>query len=123
MTDREIDAYNAACKEAWQIVQGCVAGVVEQIEYAAKHGESFEVGDIAHEVVDGALVYTRDHYVCAWGLRDSGEIDDSEVGTFDEMLARRAFYNLLNEVVGHSDVEEAVAKAEQAGEATEEVGA
>ena len=84
------DAYSAASKEAWKIVEG----VKESLREAIRDGEvtdEEELSDRAHEEIDSALIYTADQWVCAYGLRQIR--DPFEEGLISEPKS-------VNQVIG-----------------------
>ena len=89
--------YEAACLEARKIVRG----LAEELLRAVKDGEVTDEDDLhdyLHESADGALIYTADQWVCAYGL--SSERDPFDEGlisapkNFSEVLAIQAYCNL-----------------------------
>ena len=95
-TDLASLAYDATSRAAWEIVKS----ITDEIERMIKDDEitdEEEISDRLHELIDWALTYTRDQYICVWGLRD--ETDCIEQGTceprnFSDVLASQAFMNL-----------------------------
>jgi len=106
-----MDAYDAASQAAYEIVQSCINSIKSRIE----SGEVTEddLSDAIHEEVDNALIYTRDQYVCVFGLRDDEDCIEEGLCTpenFGQALASQAFCNLRS-VVGSHDFSDALAVA------------
>ena len=109
------DAYGAASKAAWEIVQGCIDSVLQGIRDGEVTGEEY-LSDRIHEEVDNALIYTSDQWLCAYGLperEDAIEEGMCEPTNFGEALTAQAFCNLRSAVEAH-DFTDAFAVAEDA---------
>lgn len=109
------DAYNAATKAAWEIVQHCIKGVLQGIRDGEVPTED-ELSDRIREEVDNALIYTSDQWLCAYGLpEDEDAIEEGLCSptNFGEALTAQAFCNLRSAVEAH-DFSEAFAVAEDA---------
>ena len=110
------DAYGAASKAAWEIVQSCIDSVLQGIRNGEVTGEEY-LSDRIHEEVDNALIYTSDQWLCAYGLPENGgdaiEEGICEPKNFGEALGAQAFMNLRAAVDAH-DFSEAFAVAEDA---------
>lgn len=107
------DAYRAASKEAYEIVESVISGLVSEIEAGYVTDEE-AAQETLHESCDSALIYTHTRYVCAWALPDSDEFDPTEEArNFDQMIAIKAYCNLRSAVEGRwSEVGEALKVAE-----------
>lgn len=121
----EAAAYDATAKAAWRIAKDTIAAVVEHIEWHATHEckpsdfdgdtdaarDEFndELHDWIHEACDNAMIYTRDQWICAWGLRDADDAEEFDTGeTLEERLTARAYCNLRAAVCDASEIEEAI---------------
>jgi hypothetical protein len=107
-------AYDAASRNAHQIVRDVIASILEGI----KAGEVTEdtLSDRIFEEVDNALIYTSDQWVCAYGLTDAEDAIEAglcEPKNFAEALAAQAFSNLRS-AVEEEDFSEAFAVAQDA---------
>lgn len=109
------DAYGAASKAAWEIVQGCIDSVLQGIRDGEVTGEEY-LSDRIFEEVDNALIYTSDQWLCAYGLPENEDAIEEGLCTpvnFGDALAAQAFCNLRAAVEAH-DFTDAFAVAEDA---------
>jgi hypothetical protein len=115
-----MNAYDAASQAAYEILQSCIASLENQI----KEGEITDeesLSDAIHETADNALIYTRDQYILAWGLREEEDAIEEglcEPKKFGEALAAQAYCNLRAAIQGH-DFSDALAVAADALAETE----
>lgn len=118
MARNDGSAYDAAHREAYAIVEGVVASILEGIKAGEVDEDS--LSDRIHEECDNALIYTSDQWVCAYGLREEDDAIESgmcEPTTFERVLAAQAFLNLRAAVSEH-DFSDALAVSADAAEET-----
>lgn len=108
------DAYSAASKEAWKIVEG----VKEALRDAIRDGEvtdEEELSDRACEEIDNALIYTADQWVCAYGLRSERDPFSegllSEPDSIEQVIGMQAYLN-VEDAIDLGDFADAFAVAE-----------
>ena len=107
------DAYAVASKEAYEIVDSVISGLVSEIQHGYVTTDE-AAQEMLHESCDSALTYTHTHYVCAWVLPDSDDYEGIDhPGTFESALAQKAYCNLRSAVQDRwSEIEEALSVAE-----------
>lgn len=139
------NSYDACSKNAWDVVKGAVAAVVEQLEWWAKHEARpssddtdpdywrEEIRDLLddriHEAADSAIIYTSDQWDCARCLPcDESPADiGQDSGTIEELIEAQAFLSVRQCVSDSSDLEAAIsvicdALAERAANMAREQG-
>ena len=111
---RQKNAYEVVSSEARREARSIITGLVAEIEGGHITDEE-SLDEAIHAAVDSALVYTSGQWLFAWGLPDADDIDDLEIcGSFDQVLARKAYCSLREYVTqsGATDFEEAMQVAE-----------
>ena len=107
-----MDAYDAASKAAYEIVQSCIKSIESRIE-AGEITEEDDLNDAIHTEVDDSLIYNNAQYVCVFGLRDDEDCIEEGICTpesFGQALAAQAYCNLRSAVNSH-DFSDALAVA------------
>lgn len=86
-------SYDAVCRDAWEIVNGCERAIRDSIESGETPDED-TLYDTIHEVTDNALIYTVDQYILVWGLKDEEDCIEGGLCSPKSALAAQAYCNL-----------------------------
>jgi hypothetical protein len=90
------NAYEAACKEAREIIAACEDALRARIRDGEITDEE-SLSDAIHEEADSACIYTATQYILVFGLRDEEDAIEEGLCTpsnFGEALAAQAYCNV-----------------------------
>ena len=107
-------AYEAACKEAREIISACEDALRARIRDGEITDEE-SLSDAIHEEADSACIYTASQYVLVFGLRDEEDAIEEGLST---PLAVQAYCNVRS-ALNSIDFSDAFAVAEDSARETE----
>jgi hypothetical protein len=114
------EAYNATCREAWGIVNSCIASIESRITEGEVTEEDLSAA--IRQAWDDSLIYTVSHYVCVWGLQDQSDAIEEGLCTpsnFGEALASQAYVNLEAAVSEHDFSDAFAVRSDMEAESSE----